>query len=267
MRFIERCRNSKSSHLQGLFGLHASFTVGPDTLKQCVNEANQLNVGFHVHTAEDAADQEQCMATYGQRVVERFADEGVLKPGTILVHCVHVDDRERELIKDSGAYVVHNPESNMGNAVGRADVLGMVAQGITVGMGTDGFTSDMFQELKVFNILHKLGERDPRVGYAELMPVLFDNNRKILSGYFDKPLAVIKPGAYADLIILDYDPPTPLESGTFLGHLLFGLKAGLVRTVMIGGKIIMEDRRIAGVDETDIMDRSRRRSRELWKRF
>ena len=267
IRFLEKCRDNPSPYLKGLFGLHASFTVGPDTLKQCVSEAKRLDAGFHVHTAEDAADQDQCLSVYGQRVVERFAAEGVLKPGTILAHCIHIDGNERSLIKENGAFAVHNPESNMGNAVGRADALGMVAEGITMGMGTDGFTSDMFQELKVFNVLHKLGERDPRVGYGELMPILFDNNRKILSSFFDKPLAVIKPGAYADLIVLDYCPPTPFETGTFLGHLLFGLKGGMVRTVMIGGNIIMEDRCIAEIDEDAIAEKSRTRSRELWKRF
>jgi len=267
VRFIEKYQSAPSPYLKGLFGLHASFTVEPETMKKCVSEADRLGVGLHVHTAEDKADQDHCLSVHGKRVIERFADDGVLKQGTILAHCIHIDEHERALLKKSGAFSVHNPESNMGNAVGRADVLGMVAEGITVGMGTDGFTSDMFQELKVFNILHKLGERDPRVGYAELMPILFDNNRKIFSSFFDKPLAVIKPGAYADLIIMDYCPPTPFETGTFLGHLLFGLKAGMVRTVMIGGDLVMEDRQLIHLDEHEIAARSRKRSRELWERY
>ena len=137
-RHLERCAASGDALVTGSFGLHASFTVSEPTLRRATEIARDLGAGFHVHVAEDRADQEDCVARTGRRVVERFHEAGVLGPRTIAAHCVHVSPEERALLAETGTLVVTNPQSNMNNAVGATPLLELVAAGVRVGLGTDG---------------------------------------------------------------------------------------------------------------------------------
>jgi len=266
-RFIKLCQKERDGLLSGTFGLHASFTLSDETLTKCVKVAKKLGVGFHVHVAEDKADVDDSLKKYKKRVIERLNDLGVIGPKTIAAHCVHIDAREMDILKKTRANVVHNPESNMGNAVGCAPVLEMIGKDIMVGLGTDGFTSSMFAELRVANILHKLIKGDPRVGYGEVMKMCFTNNPKIVRNFFPKPLGEISRGAYADLILVDYLPPTPLSAGNFLGHLLFGISSAVVDTTIVNGKVLMQNRKLVGLDEAAIARRASELASELWERF
>ena len=120
--------------VRGLFGLHDSFTISDKTFKKCIEAAKGLNCGFHVHTSEDKSD---------KKAVTRWNKFGLLGPKTLLAHCVHLSDKEFDLIQKTKTNVVHNPESNMNNAVGAADTLKMLRKKVCVGLGTDGMTSDM----------------------------------------------------------------------------------------------------------------------------
>jgi len=267
IRFLQRCRREGDPYLGASFGLHASFTLSDETLDRCVREAAELGSGFHLHVAEDAADVRDAREKYGKSTVRRLADAGILGPQTLAIHCVHVDEEDIGLLRETGTKVVHNPESNCNNGVGVAPVLEMMAAGIPVGLGSDGFTANMFDEIRTANILHKLDHRDPRVAYAEVPRMIFENNRRIAGLYFDPPVGIIEPGAAADLIVLDYDPATPLDAGSFWGHLLFGLAGARVNTTIVGGKILMHKGELLHLDEAEICARSRKLSEKLWDRF
>ena len=161
VRFIKRCRDEADPLLAASFGLHAQMTLSDDTLKKCKKAVEDLDVGFHVHVAEGPEDLEDSLRKSGKRVVERLDSFGILGPKTIACHCVHINEPEMDILLDRNVNVVHNPESNMGNAVGVAPVLGMMEKGVRVGLGTDGYTSDMFEAIKVANMLHKLNEKNP----------------------------------------------------------------------------------------------------------
>jgi putative selenium metabolism protein SsnA len=266
-RFIRRCQREKNPSLSACFGLHASFTLGHETLKRCVELADELDSGFHLHVAEDVADLEDARQKYGKSTVSRLADYGILGPRSLAIHCVHVDADDIRILHERGANVVHNPQSNCNNGVGVAPVVEMMAAGIRVGLGSDGFTANMFDEIRTANVLHKLSHRDPRVGYAEVQQMAFENNRQIAALFFDRPLGVIRPAAAADLIFLDYHPPTPLSSDNFLGHLLFGIAGARVQTTIVGGKVLMRDGQLLGLDEEEIAARSRDLAVRLWEKF
>ena len=167
VEFINACNRPGDDMAKGMFGLHASLTLSDETLSRCCKENAGTGAGFHIHAAEGRVDLEECLRRHGRRVIERLSDFGVLGSKTIAAHCVHVDDREVDLLKESKTKVVHNPESNMGNAVGYAPVIDMLRRGVQVGLGTDGYTCDMFESLKVANILHKHQLGDPNAGWAE----------------------------------------------------------------------------------------------------
>lgn len=266
VEFISHCRRQVDSMITGMFGLHASFTLEDKTMERCGRE-NSGGPGFHIHAAEGAGDLQDSLTKYNKRVIQRLADFGILGPQTITAHCVHVNDEEIELLRESGTWAVHNPESNMGNAVGCAPVITMFQREVNLGLGTDGYTCDMFESLKVANILHKHQLSDPRVGWVEAPAMLFRNNRELATGYFGKPLGKLAPGALADLIIIDYKPPTPMHRGNIDSHILFGVSGRAVDTTIINGKVVMQDRALIGIDEERITARARELAKRVWQDF
>lgn len=267
--FLESCGNSQPglSLIRGLLGLHASFTLSDKTLVRCKELATENDSGFHIHVAEAESDVAQCQREHSMRVVERLHGLGILGPKTIAAHCVHVDDNEIDLLAGSGTNVVHNPESNMGNAVGCAPVLKMLGRGVRVGLGTDGYTSDMFESLKVANLLHKHQSGQPGAGWAEPPAMLFGRNAEIASSCFGSPVGKLTPGALADVIVVEYDPPTPLTASNIDSHILFGVSGRAVQTTIIGGSIAMRDRQFPGIDEEAILAKARVSAAKLWQRF
>jgi putative selenium metabolism protein SsnA len=266
-KFITYCNQRKDGMLKGMFGLHASFTLSDQTLSKCSEAVEGLEAGFHVHTAEALADVIHCQNNYGKRVIERLSEFGILGRKTIASHCVHVNEQEMNLLKESKTNVVHNPESNMGNAVGCAPVLKMLHQGISVGLGTDGYTCDMFESLKVANILHKHQQQNPSVGWGEAPSMLFEENSAIAAAHFEHPLGKLTPGAYADVIIVDYNPPTPLCASNINSHILFGMSGRSVDTTIINGQILMEEGKMTGIDEEKIVAKARELAIKVWQRF
>jgi putative selenium metabolism protein SsnA len=265
--FLEFTKHSSDSLVRGLFGLHASFTLSDETLARCRSAAAEFDAGFHVHAAEAESDVRHCQREYGKRVVERFHDLGILGPRTMAAHCVHVNDREIDLLESSQTNVIHNPESNMGNAVGCAPALEMASRGVRVGLGSDGYSSDMFESLKVANLLHKHQSGQPGAGWAEPPAMLFERNAEIASACFGRTIGKLAAGAAADVIVADYDPATPLTASNINSHLLFGVSGRSVRTTIIGGRIVMQDRVLAEIDEAEIMARARAAAAEVWERL
>lgn len=265
--FIKYCNSKNDDMLRGMFGLHASMTISEKTLAKCLDAIQNLNTGFHVHTAEGIEDVEDSKKKYGKGIVERWYEAGVLSNKTIAVHCVHITEKEMDMLKEKGAIVVHNPESNMGNAVGASQILEMYKKGILLGLGTDGYTADMMESYKVANLIHKHVKGDSTVAWGEIPDMFFNNNRKITERFINGKVGIIQEGALADIIIVDYNPPTPINENNINSHLVFGINGRYVDTTIINGKIVMEDRKLVNIDEEKIMARSRELAAKVWQRF
>ena len=249
--------------IKAMFGGHALFTISDKTFAKMV-EANDGLTGFHIHVAEGMNDVYDSLRNYGCRPVNRLLNNGILGEKTLLGHCIHVNPAEMDIIKETGTMVVNNPESNMGNAVGCSPVLQMMAKGITVGMGTDAYTHDMLESLKVFLIIQRHNACLPNVAWGEDMTMLFENNRKIAAKYFKKPLGILKEGAAADVIVMDYKPFTPFSDANIDGHMLFGMMGKNCRTTIINGKVLYKDREFVGIDEEAINAWTLEQSKKLW---
>lgn len=267
VNFIKYTNEDDSDMIKGLFGLHASFTLSDETLEKCSNAIKDLNSGFHVHVAEGIADVHDSLKNHGKTIVERLFDYGMLGEKTLAVHCVHINNREMDLLKATNTNVVNNPESNMGNAVGCAPVLEILNKGINIGMGTDGYTSDMFESMKVFPIIQRHNRCNPSVAFNETFKLLFENNRNIANRYFKKELGILKEGAYGDVIIVDYNPLTPMNENNLFGHMLFGFTGRSVTTTIINGKVVMKDRELIDIDESKIFRASREVAQKLWEKM
>jgi cytosine/adenosine deaminase-related metal-dependent hydrolase len=146
IKFIQSC--SKDDLVSGMISLHASFTVGDEIVTRAAGQAKELDVPVTIHTSEGLVDLYHNLETSGERTVERLDRLGVLGPKTVLAHCVHVNDNEIDLIAKRRSSVAHNPMSNMLNAVGVAPVPTMLENGITVGLGNDGWIYDPFENIR-----------------------------------------------------------------------------------------------------------------------
>ena len=275
IRFICKMRaqteekaSSASQILAATFGLHASLTLSDETLRQAVEQAAGLGVGFHIHVAEDKADVRDCLRKSGLRVVERLQKLGILGPRTIAAHCVHIDAYEMDILRETGTRVVHNPRSNMNNAVGVADVPGMLRRNIEVGLGNDGFSNNMFTEMHSAYLVHKLNKGDPRLMEADqVLQIAFQHNAHTAELFFPGPLGELSIGAPADLILVDYHPPTPLTEGNFPWHIIFGVDGTEVDTTIVAGKVLMQGKKLKTLDEEEICARARERAARLWRRL
>jgi putative selenium metabolism protein SsnA len=278
-RFIRSLRNEhRSAAEKGLlaasYGLHASFTLSPATLERCAAGGAELGAGFHVHVAEDSSDEADSLERYGMRVGERLQGANILGPHTIAAHCVHVNSGEIGRLAETHTNSVHNPRSNMNNAVGRAPVEEMARAGVNVGLGNDGFSMNMMQEMKAAYLLHKFALADPRAMSADfVLKLAFEQNANIIAAVFGPfspdfpPVGELSVGAAADLVLLDYLPPTPLNSGNFPWHLIFGMDAHHVNSTMVAGRWLMRNRQLLTLDEARIHARTRELSQALWKRL
>jgi putative selenium metabolism protein SsnA len=269
VRFLRAVKGMDNPLLAASFGLHASLTLSDETLADCVAAAQGLDTGFHIHAAEGVSDQEDSLRKSGKRVVERLHDAGILGPKSILVHCVHVDAWEMEILRDTETWVTHQPRSNMNNAVGMAPVETMLRGGIKVAMGNDGFSNNMWAEWKAAYLAHKLWHGDPRRanGY-DVVKMAVTNNAALASVFWpEAPLGEIAPGACADLILVDYHPFTALTAGNLPWHILFGFEADAVTATMVAGKWLMRERKLLTLDEEAIAARARELSAGVWERY
>ena len=249
--------------IRAMFGGHALFTISDKTFEKMA-EANDGLTGVHIHVSEGMNDVYDSLRNYGCKPVNRLLAHGILGEKTLLGHCIHVSPSEMDVIKETGTMVVNNPESNMGNAVGCAPVLQMMKKGILVGMGTDAYTHDMLESLKVFLIIQRHNACLPNVAWGEAMQMLFANNAAIAAKYFRKPLGVLSPGAAADVIVMDYKPFTPFSEENVDGHMLFGMMGLSCRTTIINGRVLYKDREFVGIDEEKINAWTLEQSRKLW---
>ena len=267
-RFISRVQSGEIDPMvKAHFGLHASLTVSDETLDRCVEE-NGNRVGFHVHAAEGIVDQEDSLAKYGKRVVERFWDKQILSERSILAHGIHLSDNEIKLLAQSQSWLTHQPRSNMNNAVGVAAVEKLLESGVNLCLGNDGFSNAMWQEWFFTYLLQKDHKGDPRAmnGYDVIKIAVSNNSMLATQIWGGMRVGIIEPGAAADIIFVDYHPITPMSPGNLPWHILFGFRDGMVTMTMAGGKVLMKERKLLFLDEEEIAAKSREVAAQTWAR-
>ena len=243
------------SKKQGLVGLHASFTVGDNSLKKAVDLMQKHKSGIHIHVAEDKSDQVDSLSKYGKRVIERLSEFGVLESSkTILAHCLHISENERSLIKDSKAFVVQNTESNLNNNVGyfKSDGLGN-----RIMLGTDGMHSDMIRSAQA---AYFVGQANDDIDFVSAYRRFRETHNYLRVNNFSGD-------GENNLVVLDYDSPTEINQSNFLGHFLFGFTSNHVQHLISGGKLIVKDRMVRTVNENEIHRFTKEQSRRLWKKL
>ena len=257
-RFLARVKRGDTPH-RALVGAHAPFTCGDDTLAALRDLAERGDVGIHIHVAEDTTDLTDA-TTRGGTLVHRLRRLGLARRGSIVGHGVHLSQAERDELTGAGAWIVTNTRSNMNNAVGLAQ-----ASGARIALGTDGIGADMIAETQAHFFRHAeakdglAGEAIARlVGAQKLTSLLFHG---------EEIAPRIAPGERADLAVLTYDPMTPMSASNLFGHVIFGWPTAGVRDTIAGGRFVLRDRVVQGVDEHKVAARARAASERLWERM
>jgi putative selenium metabolism protein SsnA len=257
-RFIEG--NKTDEYFRGYVGAHAAFTLSDESLHLCGELAAKHNSGVHIHVSEDLCDVKDAEEKYKSTVFDRLAPHKILTKESILAHCVHLTLSEFKTSNERECWLVHNPRSNMNNRVGYAKVH---LFGEKVALGTDGFPADMLEEAKF--AFHK--KRDSRIDENINYVNLITGGQKLISDIFGKEFGTFNKRAIADLVVMNYNEPTPMEKDNLLGHYLFGMQSSMVESVMVGGKWVMKNRKIPGIDENTIFAKSQQLARKLWMKM
>jgi putative selenium metabolism protein SsnA len=269
-RFLRRCAQASlaEGRVAAAFGLHAPMTVSEATLAAC-REAAPEAAGFHLHVAEHEYDEVRSLRLGGARSVDRLARHGLLGGRTLMAHAIHLDAREVGLAAEAGAWASHQPRNNMNTGDGIAEVESYMRAGLRTCLGTDGLSSTMWKEAETAYYLHKIKHRDGRRLPGDLLlEMLVYNNAALASTYFPEArLGVIEPGAFADLIFVDYHPTTPLTVENLPGHLVFGFNESMITTTLVNGRVLMRDRVLLTLDEAAITAKSRELAAAFWKRY
>ena len=264
LSFIDQCRDNP--RLRGTLGLHASFTLTDETLNDAA-ERRPDGCGCHIHVAEDPLDLATSESRFGKDPLQRLSERGLLDEKALLVHGIHLGPDALSEIGRRGSVLIHCPESNANNGVGRLDPERAADQGCTIGLGTDGMSSAMLRSLRAAYLAQRGGRRDPTAGFA-VLPQILRNNALIARRFFDEPLlGEIAPDAPADLCVVDSPPPTPISADNAFGHLVYGAAEAPVRHTIARGQVLLEDFRHTTIDPEEIAEAAREASPALWERF
>jgi putative selenium metabolism protein SsnA len=270
LRMIEKVKSADTNEslVSATFGLHASLTLTEDTL-EIVRNSLPDGVGVHIHVAEHGVDEDDSIMKTGKRVVERLEKHQLLGQDSILVHGVHLDETEIKIVKDTNSWLTHQPRSNMNNAVGMADVEKMLELGIPVCLGNDGFSNAMLEEWRTCYLAHKLWTNNPqKMNGNSVLKMAVENNSRLVSHFFSgSKIGRVEVGAKADLILVDYNPITELNSDNLAWHIIFGFRDSMVTDTMVNGKWLMNERKLTNLNEEMISAHALSLSKEVWKRY
>ncbi len=249
---LKETRNFLEKNM-GLVGLHASFTLENNTLKEASKIAKEFNTGIHIHLAEDIADQADCEYLYQKRIVERLEEYGFLElQKSIFAHGLHLSDKEKEMLKKSPAWIVQNPESNLNNQVGYFNGQGL---GDNIMLGTDGMHSNMIRSAQT---AYFTGINFEPINMFQVYHRLRNSNKYIEKTY---------PNTKNALLVMEYDNPTPIIPENFLSHFFFGFENSQIKHLIHQGRFVMRDRKISQIDEESVLLESQKLAQQLWKRL
>lgn len=249
-------------HIRAAIAPHSAYTCSVETLQQTAALARRYRAPILIHVAETKTEDETIRGKYGLSPVAHLDKVGLLGPDVLAAHCVWVDAADRATLKRRDVGCVHNPSSNMKLASGVAPVVEMLDEGLRLGIGTDGPAGsnndlNLMEELDLAAKLQKVTRMDPRALSAEqAVEMATIGGARAL--HWEREIGSLEAGKKADLILLRTDAPHAVPLYGIYSQIVYALKASDVETVIIGGRLIMRDRKLLTLNEAQILADARR---------
>ncbi len=248
-------------------GPHAPYTCSEQTYKKAKTLSDKLNIPIHTHLSETFSEVSDMKQKTGKSPVKYLEAIGLLSDKLMAAHCVHVDHEDIKILHKHDVKILHCAECNMKLASGSAPIVELIKHGITIGLGTDGAASnnnlDMFDEMDITAKLQKLIQNDPSVMDAKTVLKLGTiNGAKVLG---KKDLGSLEIGKAADIILIDLNSPQLTPMYNPFSHTIYSAQGRDVHTVIINGKLIMENRKILTANEQTIIDAAIEFSKKIKK--
>ena len=260
IKFAENIENDKRDLIETAIGAHAPFTLSDNSLEQIREAIKTTNRGLHIHVSEDETDLSYSNQQFGKDVLKRLDNFSLLNNKSIIAHGVYLTENDINILNERDSFLVHNPRSNMNNGVGYMNNLYKIKN---VGIGTDGISSNMFEEIKF--AFFKNNDSNGKLNMNDFMKFL-QNGNVILERYFDNKFGKIEKGYIADIVIYDYIPPTNLVDENLAGHFIYGFSSRDVETVIINGNIVYENRSFP-FETNSIYSKARAVANKMWERM
>ena len=257
--FIRRWKN-KNSRITPIFGPHANYTLNADQLKATRQAAIELGVAISIHVSESPYEMLYSEDTYGKTSIEMYESIGFFDGPTIAAHVVWPTDVEIPILAERQVGVIHNPTSNMKIASGISPVTKMLQAGVRVGLGTDGAASnndlDLWEEMRLAALLQKVEQMNPEVMSARTVLTMATSGGATAIGMADT-IGSLEVGKRADLIQVGFDDVHHIPTFDVVSHLVYVTDEQDVATVIVDGKILMQDRELLTIDTNRVAAEAR----------
>jgi 5-methylthioadenosine/S-adenosylhomocysteine deaminase len=273
-RLLETHREAADGRVRSWVGLEHLFYCTPEAFRAAMALAEEFDTGLHTHSSETIWEVQESLKRFGRRPIEEFFNRGILSNRTVVAHCVWLDDREIQLLAQTGTSVSHCPCSNMKLSSGPARVIDMRAAGIAVGIGSDGEKEnnnlDLFEEMKFASLLQKVTTLDPTTGDPwDILRMATIEGAKALG--LEEVTGSLEPGKRADVVTVDLRQlhTTPVMHGEHFNvaaHLVFAAHGQDVRDVWVDGVRLVEGGRLCSVDEDAVREAGQAAAEELFER-
>jgi 5-methylthioadenosine/S-adenosylhomocysteine deaminase len=258
-KFLKRWQGDPLIHAAA--APHSIYTCSAKTLQDSAALARKYHAPILIHLAEMKKELDDSLKQNGLTPVQYVEKLGILGPDVVAAHCIFVDEKDRKILADHQVGCVHNPSSNMMLASGVAPVIEERAAGIAVGLGTDGPAGsnndlDLMEEMDLAAKLQKITKMDPRaLGAKSVVEMATIEGAKAL--HMEKEIGSLEVGKKADIILISLDEPNAVPMYNIYAQLAYALKGSNVETVVIGGRIIMRDKKLLTLNEPEILAKAR----------
>ncbi|HSJ52759.1 MAG TPA: amidohydrolase family protein [Anaerolineae bacterium] len=262
LEFIDACR-ARGGLVSGMMCFHTTFTCDSEFIRRAFALAAERNARVHMHLSEGTYEPEYCLSHFGRRPVAYYQHLGVLGPHVLASQCVQVDAAEIAILSREGVYVSHQPLSNCEVGGGFAPVPEMLAAGIPVALGSDGYINSMFEVMRAAALIPKARLQDPGTMPAAAAWTMATRNGARALGFED--LGTLAPGSLADLLLIAADLPTPLAVHNLADQALLWRNSGDLRGVMCAGRWLVRDGEVLGADPVAVRAQVAEAAARLWK--
>lgn len=265
VEFIEECRKHPDSRIQGVIGVHTTYTCSGDLIQRCRAEATRIGAGLQMHLADDRWHSFDSTLKYGKRCLKWLEDLEFLGPDVLFFHCSYMNERlDPAIMKHYGCNISHQPISNASFGFW-PNMIPFIDAGVNVSLGTDGQTQSMFENMRAAQMIHRIRYEDLNLlPDKQMFEMATINGAKSL--HLENEIGTLEVGKKADIVLLKNDSPVPVFENNIMNFVVTVADSAHVDTVFIDGNKVVEHGEYLLMDEDEVRAKCQEQAVDFWKR-